>query len=271
MDIEGTLASGQVFLWRRAGPFWYGIDGGSVLKADDTGIVESSGAAADFFRYGDDAGIIRASLCQDPLLQRLVSRYEGLRITCQDFFQCAISFIVSANSNIPRIRKNLEAVCRRFGREREFDGIIFHTFPSPEVLASADVSEIRACGVGYRAPYIRGAASMVCDGFGRVAPGAAPYREAQDLMCSLPGVGRKVADCILLFACGYLEAFPLDRWLVRVLHERYHIGCGLPPRTGAEYAALHDAAVERLGPYAGYAQQYLFKMARDDSEKALKW
>ena len=262
------MLSGQVFLWEYTDGFWYGIDGQSVLKADDTGVVDSSGDMPDFFRDSDDLDAIRASLEADAHLYELVRRYDGLRITRQDYAQCVVSFVVSSNSNIPRIRKNLRELCRRFGETVRFDGMEFHAFPSPRTLASLDESAIRECGTGYRSAYIRDAAAAMVDG---MEPAGLPYHAARRRLCEIPGVGSKVADCILLFSCGYLEAFPLDRWLVRTICETYDIGDGRPPHSHAAYDAIHDAVVERLGPYAGYAQQYLFKAARDASDKPLKW
>lgn len=270
MDAGLTLNSGQVFLWHMHGRYWYGIDGGVVLKADDTGIVGSSGHTPDFFRDADDIDAIRARLRRDTSLRDAMERYPGLRITRQDPFQCMVSFVVSANSNIPRIRRNLEAICRAFGGTAALDGMKFRTFPSPERLGGAHISEVRSCGTGYRSPYILAAARAVCSmDFEHIR--AMPYREARRALTAIPGIGNKVADCILLFSLDFLEAIPLDRWIVRALQDRYDIGTGQVPHTDTQYDSVHDEAVRRLGPHAGYAQQYLFRMVRDDSGKPLKW
>lgn len=268
MNARQTLLSGQVFLWDYDDGYWYGIDGGSVIKADDTGVVGSSGDTTDFFRDTDDLDAIRASLNADPHLRSIMPTYPGLRITRQDFAQCTISFVVSANSNIPRIRRNLRMLCSRFGRRVRFDGREFRSFPTPEKLSGLRASEIAQCGTGYRSAYVRDAARAIIDGAG---PGGLPYHAARRRLCEMPGVGSKVADCILLFSCGYLEAFPLDRWLVRVMRDVYGIGEGKAPHSHAAYDVMHDMVVDRLGPYAGYAQQYLFKAARDASDKPLRW
>ncbi len=273
MDPRQTLRSGQVFLWKESGGGWYGVDGQRILRVDHAGVSGSSdGHLPDFFRMGDDIDAIRASLGRDALLRQTMDRYPDLRITRQDFFQCMISFIVSANSNIPRIRRNLQEICSRFGEAASMEGVSLDLFPTPRALAAAEVRDILACGTGYRSGYIREAAAMV-DG-GALNPDEImrmPYRQARAGMTRVPGVGNKVADCILLFSLGFLEALPLDRWVVRVLLERYGLGTGRGPHTDRQYQMLHDRAVERLGPYAGYAQQYLFKMARDTASKPLKW
>lgn len=270
MDVFGTLSSGQVFLWRQMDMFWYITDGQNILKVDHTGVIDASRTMTDFFRCKDDIVGIHETFTQDQLLSELLHRYKGLRITHQDLFQCVISFIVSSNSNIPRIRRNLQEICCRFGDQIEYDGVKLYLFPTPEVLACTDIQDIKECGVGYRARYIQEASCMIRDGScGGID--SMSYKEAQEVLCDISGVGRKVADCILLFSCGHLEAVPLDRWIIRIMHEYYGIGDGNIPHAPQQYDTLHDSVVDKLGPYAGYAQQYLFKMARDMSEKPLKW
>lgn len=268
MNSQQTLQSGQVFLWEYDGRYWYGIDGDVVLKVDDTGVVGSSGEVSDFFRHTDNIDMIHASLKTDPYIRSIMPKYPGLCITRQDFAQCVISFVVSANSNIPRIRHSLRMLCNRFGRKVRFEGKEFRVFPTARRLARLQVSEIAQCGTGYRSPYIRDAAAAILQGAG---PASLPYHMARRRLCDIPGVGSKVADCILLFSCGYLEAFPLDRWLVRAIHSMYGIGDGKTPHSHVAYDAIHDQVVCSLGPYAGYAQQYLFKAARDESDKSLRW
>lgn len=274
MNPHQTLSSGQVFLWHKYGDFWYGVDGDAILRVDDAGNIVSSVSdmPPDFFRDADDISAIIKSLSHDRFLRDIIDRYPDMRITRQDFFQCVISFVVSSNSNIPRIRRNLQSICDTFGDTTHMDNMEFSTFPNPDVLASADISDIVSCGTGYRSRYILQVSAMLRDGFYSAAElRRMPYREARQILTRLPGVGNKVADCIMLFSLDFLEAVPMDRWLVRVLHTRYGIGDGTTPGTDRAYDKLHDLAVRLLGPYAGYAQQYLFKMIREDSGKTLKW
>ncbi len=269
---DDTILSGQVFLWEKHNDSWYGIDGSIIIRVDKNGGMYSSGGVVpDFFRDSDDRDNIHESLLGDPVLAGLVHRYPYLRITRQDFFQCMISFIVSANSNIPRIRRSLFRLCEKFGRPLEYDGMAFHTFPDPASLASAQIRDIWDCGTGYRSPYIRGAAE-IAQSLDIDSIRSMPYPEARAYLCDvIPGVGDKVADCIMLFSLDFLEAIPLDRWIARVIHDMYGIGDGSPPVTKNRYTQLHNEIVGRLGEYAGYAQQYMFKAARDDSSKPLKW
>ena len=271
MHPEDTLLSGQVFLWRSAGRLWYGVNGNKILRVGPGGKVHcNSGPAPDFFRDSDNPDTVRAVLGRDPVMAGVMRQYPDLRITKQDFFQCLISFIVSANSNIPRIRRNLESICRKFGSTIAYDGMTFHTFPEPRTLARADTQDIAACGTGYRSAYVRDASRRILDVDVDVL-GSMPYDDARRELCLMPGVGNKVADCVLLFSLGFLEAIPLDRWVARMVYAMYGMGDGLPPRTDRAYTALHDDIVGRLGRYAGYAQQYMFKAARDSAAKPLKW
>ena len=266
------MNSGQVFLWEYDGGFWYGIDGQNVLKCDSTGIVEScrGGTVADFFRTGDDVARITKSISRDAAVRRAVSEYPGLRLTRQDPFQCCITFIASSNSSIQKIKTSLQRLCRRFGKRAEFDGSEFFLFPEPGAVAGASLGEVRECGFGYRSRYLVEAAEMIRDGavdFGRARK--LGYHEAKSMLLAMPGVGDKVADCILLFSLDKLEAFPLDRWVLKVLQSHYpeKFDAKAGSMAGRRYDATHDKIVEYFGPYAGYAQQFLFKMVREQHGK----
>lgn len=273
INLDHTINSGQVFLWRMHGSFWYGIDGQNVLKCDDTGVVRSHRACrTDFFRTGSEmAGILR-SISRDRTVRKAVGRYSGLRLLRQDPFQCLVTFIASSNASIQKIRSSLEGLCCAFGKRTSFDGREFFLFPEPDRLAGATVEEIRACGLGYRSRYVRDASRMVSEGmtdFGRVRKMG--YFEAKEELRRVPGVGNKVADCILLFSLDHDEAFPLDRWVIKTLQryypDRFEIRTGTV--TDRQYDAIHSEAADYFGPHAGYAQQFLFKMEREEHSK--KW
>ena len=267
--MDDSINSGQVFLWTKAGDTWYGIDGRDVLEIGGSGRVRSyRKRRPDFFRRRDDiAGIIR-SISRDPATARAARRFPGLRVLEQDPFQCMISFVASSNSSIQKIRSSLANLCRSLGERAEFAGREFHTFPEPDVIAGARIDQIRRCGFGYRSRFVRDAARMVADGridLRRLKK--LDYISAKEEIMAVPGIGAKVADCIMLFSLDKLEAFPIDRWTTRIL-QRYH---GLGPETATmtpkQYDILHDRIVGHFGPYAGYAQQFLFKAEREDSQR----
>lgn len=273
INVENSINSGQVFLWKRDGNHWYGINGQDILKISDSGRVKSyQNIKTDFFRKNDNIEKIIKSISKDKTTKMAVSRYVGLRVLEQDPFQCLISFIVSSNSNIQKIKISLENLSKKFGIKVEFQNKEFFLFPKPEKLAKASINEIKSCGVGYRARFIKEAANRTllkkidfeylkkCN-----------YQDAKEEICFIPGVGNKVADCVLLFSLNKLEAFPLDRWMIRILEKYYSDQFQLETKTITEkqYSILHEKIVNYFGPFAGYAQQFLFKMERENYQK--KW
>jgi N-glycosylase/DNA lyase len=273
INVENSINSGQVFLWRKNKENWYGVNGQDILKISKAGTIKSyQNTKTDFFRRRDDIEKIIKSISKDSITKKAVKQYLGLRILEQDPFQCLISFIVSSNSNIQKIKTSLENISKKFGVKVEFENQDFFLFPKPEKLAKASINEIKSCGVGYRAKFIKEAANMIllkkidfeylkkCN-----------YKKAKNEICQIPGVGNKVADCIMLFSLNKLEAFPLDRWMIRILEKYYSEQFQLETKTITEkqYAILHEKIVNHFGPFAGYAQQFLFKMERENYKK--KW
>ena len=204
---------------------------------------------------GADAPLdaVEAALARDPVLRRLLPQTSGLALMRQDPWECLISYVVSAFNNIPKIRLTVERLSRRFGRP--LGGGRF-AFPTPSRLADAPLRSLRACLLGYRAPYVQAVARAVAEGrLDLEALRAQPYAQARGALLSLPGVGEKVAECVLLFALGCGEAFPVDVWVQRAVE-------GLFLRRRATPRAIRQWARERFGSLAGYANQHLFVAAR---------
>ncbi len=271
INLENTINSGQVFLWKKQKEFWYGINGQDILKINNFGKITSySGNKYDFFRNSDDIEKIIKSISKDKTTKLAVEKYFGLRLIRQDPFQCFISFIVSSNSNIQKIKSSLEKISMKFGKKIEFDNKEFYIFPKPKKIANATIQEIQRCGVGYRAKFILDAAKIVESkqiDFNYLKK--INYKEAKEIILSVPGIGNKVADCILLFSLDKLEAFPLDRWMIRILKKYYLEKFQLETKTITEkqYEILHEKIIKHFGVYAGYAQQFLFKMERENYQK----
>jgi N-glycosylase/DNA lyase len=159
-----------------------------------------------------------------------------------------------------------------FGRKKIIDGKIFFLFPEPSDLANASILDIKKCGLGYRAKAVKDASLSTLDGkidFDLLKK--MDYQSAKKELTSVFGIGNKVADCILLFSLEKLEAFPLDRWMLRVLQKYYSDEFQISTKTLTEktYDQLHENVVEHFGVHAGYAQQFLFKMERELYKK--KW
>ena len=273
IDINNSINSGQVFLWEKNETYWYGINGQDVLKINKNGEIKSIlNSKTDFFRKNDNIEEIIKSISKDKTVKKAVKEYEGLRIFKQDPFQCMISFIISSNSNIQKIKSSLEKVTKKFGTKVKIEGKEFFVFPKPEKIAKASIDQIKTCGVGYRASFIKEAAQMVvlkkidfeylkkCD-----------YQEAKKNICRIPGIGNKVADCIMLFSLNKLEAFPLDTWMIKILEKYYSKEFKIETKTitQKQYELLHEKIVNHFGQYCGYAQQFLFKMEREKNDK--KW
>ena len=269
LDLDATLDGGQCFRWRpEADGAWVGVLGADVVRlrpAENGVLVESSsssteetaGALRDYLRLDDDVPAIQHTLSADPQVADAIAAYPGLRLLRQDPWETLAGFIISQNSNSPRIDRTLEGIADALGPPLRLGKVTRHAFPSPQRLASATEEELRRLGCGYRAPYLKAAAEMVASGEVPVeALRGAPYAEAQRTLLSIPGVGEKVADCVMLFALDLLEAFPVDRWIRRAVQDSHASG------TPFSYARAREWALERFGPLAGYANLYLFSRRR---------
>lgn len=265
INLNETLRCGQSFLWR-AEPdgAWRGVIGGGAVRVwqegdalvCDTALPPETVAA--YFRLDDPLDAIYATFPDDPMLWQAVEAYRGMRLVRYELWDAILSFVCATNANIPRIDRMLGAMAARFG-EPLGDG--FYALPRPRRLAVLTEGELRALGLGYRAAYVLGAAWVVDSGrFDLGALAAMDYEAAHARLQALPGVGPKVADCVCLFALGHLQAVPVDVWVKRIL-ARHRVGL-------RSYRAMADFAREWLGPYAGYAQQYLFHYERMRNAKA---
>lgn len=198
----------------------------------------------DYFDLKRDYGAIIKSFKHDASVTRAAEIGGGIRIFRQDPWETLISFIISQNNNIPRIKKIINALCTLLGEEKGG----FFAFPTAQAIADAGIEGLAPIKSGFRAKYIIDAASKVVSGqisLERIAKSG--YSAALDELKTIKGVGDKVANCVLLFGFGYYEAFPIDVWVKRVIEKYY--GEGFNPKT--------------LGEYAGIAQQYLFYFERN--------
>ena len=272
INVENSINSGQVFLWKKNKDYWYGVNGTNILKIDKKAEIESfQNSKVDFFRETDDMTKIIKSISKDKIVKDAVKKFQGMRILRQDPFQCLISFIVSSNSNIPKIKFCLENITKKFGKKVLWEGLEFYLFPKPQKLAKASLVDIKSCGVGYRDSFIIQAAKMIASkeiDFQNLKK--MNYYTAKEEICKIPGVGNKVADCVMLFSLDKLESVPLDRWIVRILSKYYNDKFEIKTKTitPKQYDTLHQKIIEHFGPYAGYSQQFLFKSEREKNQKS---
>jgi N-glycosylase/DNA lyase len=274
INIRETINSGQVFLWENYGNEWFVIDGHDIIMARQTPfeVLTFSKKAKKFFREDDNYEKILKNITKDKIVKKATKHYPGLRVTRQDPFQCCISFIVSSNSNIPNIRMRLQKLCRKFGTKVRFEKREFFLFPRPKRLAKATLQDLQECKLGYRSKYVLDASRAIASGeidFDELKK--ADYREGKESLLKLPGIGDKVADCVMLFSLEKLEAFPLDTWIVKILQKYYSDNFCMDKKTISKkrYENIHRDVLDHFGKYAGYSQQFLYKMERDLNEK--KW
>ena len=198
----------------------------------------------------------------DPHLARCLVSFSGLRILRQPFGETLLGFLCSATKQIVQIKQMVALLAQRHGTPiagldaRTKHAIVAHRLPTWAELAAIPEQELRACLLGFRARYISETSRFLAANPGWLeATENTPYPEAKERLCSLPGVGEKVADCVLLFGAGRLEAFPVDVWILKTLALRYGLD-GWRPAQLAQFGRAH------FGPQAGLAQQYLFAWER---------
>ncbi|MFB6217772.1 MAG: DNA-3-methyladenine glycosylase [Halobacteriaceae archaeon] len=275
IDLRATLESGQSYLWHRDGAMYEGADpagpyhttaDGEALRVRHRGDRLAWAATVEdppverLLGLEDDLDAALGTAPDDPLVEAAIDAYYGLRIVRDPFFPCLVSFICSAQMRVERIHAMQTALRREFGDAVEMDGHTYHTFPDPADLAAATEADLRELGLGYRAPYVRETAAMVAAGeLTREDIEGLPYEEARDALTAFVGVGPKVADCVLLFSLGYLQAIPLDTWIRTAIEEHF------PECDRGSYADTSRALRERLGgEYAGYVQTYVFHYLREN-------
>jgi N-glycosylase/DNA lyase len=276
-DLGFTLCCGQAFRWDKQGEWWYGVVGEHVLKIRQTGnVLEFENIDARFvknyFGLDDDLLKILSQIRKDTLTIQAIEAFKGLRILCQNPWECLISYICATHKNIQAIKQMLSNLSKKFGDKIHFDGCDFYTFPTPERLAKATTQELARCSLGYRTRYVSETAKMVYENdFELESLRKLSYEKAKEELLNFSGVGLKVADCVLLFSLGKLEAFPVDVWIKRVILEHYGSYfpndfirkiSGKKSLTNSEYEKVSLFGRRYFGDYAGYAQEYLYHYER---------
>ncbi len=268
LDLEATLKSGQAFRWREYKEWHWGVigqhafalrqtEGRLLFRSSAPSTDEARTALQSYFRLDDNLESIYKGMSTDRRLKEAISKHNGLRLLRQDPWECLVSFVCSSASNIRRIGRTVQAMAEAYGEPLGLDGQRLYSFPQPQQLAKAGERALRALSLGFRAKYVAQIAPLAADG--RLDFGAlrhVSYFEAKAELMNLPGIGEKVADCVLLFSLDRLEAFPVDRWVRRLLEEWYG------HREKARYSDLCSWAQNRWGLHAGYAQQYLYHHRR---------
>ncbi len=260
-SLQATLTSGQAFRWHLHDGWYYGfIDAwvlkvrqeGETLRCETSRASLSANRVTHYFALDLDLPEILSSIDTDMQIHHAIVRHRGLRVLRQDGWETLASFICASFNNIKRIEGMIDRLCQAYGEPVALNGFRGFSFPRPEAIAGTSERRLRSLGLGYRAPYLRRTARLVAEGalpieqLRRVG-----YDAAKRALLGCDGVGDKVADCVALFGCEKYEAFPIDVWMERAM--RYYFRHRRMTRK-----RLHDYARRHFGPWAGYAQQYLY-------------
>jgi N-glycosylase/DNA lyase len=292
-DLEKTLNSGQVFHWEKHGRGFAGTMGNVAVYTEQEGTalrVRAPGKLDGFkpssceqgrggernkatvkqmvvhyFALDHPLATICASFPRDEIMNQARDFCRGLRIIRQPKWECLATFICSSMKQVAHIRQMSYALRRCFGNSLEFSDLNLHAFPTPQQIAHRSEAELRGCALGYRAKNLLATARLVASGEVNLEKwNALSDDELRARLCELPGVGAKVANCVLLFAYERLRAFPIDVWIERVLREKY-----FARKKNTTSRKLQEFAANYFGEHGGYAQQYLFHHARMTTRRSL--
>ena len=271
-NIKQIAECGQCFRWKKVKELHYiGVAFEKVIeviqKDDSVTILNSSkedfeNIWLDYFDLSRDYKSIKEKLSDDPILKESVEYGYGIRILNQDPFEMLISFIISARNSIPVISKTIEKISKKYGKEIEYKGEIYYTFPKPKDFEGITEDDIRETGASFRSKYIVDTINKVLHNPDETY-NLNYISELDDDKChrelqKFKGVGSKVADCIMLFSMKKTSAFPVDVWVKRAMMYFY----------GAEDASLNKIRIfarNKFKELSGFAQQYLFYNARENN------
>lgn len=268
-DLEATLDCGQAFGWERVGGGWTGVVHGRWVRLRQEGnrilaevaVPESDWAWLEHhLALDEDLGSILKTFPDDGPMRDAVAACRGLRLLRQEPWECLASFICSSTKQIVQIRQIVRMLRERHGERVPVPGGEgpAWAFPTAKRIAALEEADLRACKLGFRAPYLLAAARRVSSGELDLREIAGlSVGEARERLRGLRGVGRKVADCALLFGLGFPTAFPVDVWVRVALKQLY-----FPRARKVSARRLEEFSATHFGPHGGYAQQYLFHYAR---------
>lgn len=273
-ELKDIFECGQCFRWNKEVDGSYiGIVKHNVIKVkkgENQIEIKSIGEdnlqdlATSYFDLDRDYEKIKETLAKiDDNMKQSIAYGSGIRILNQDLWETIISFIISANNNIPRIKGIIERMAKAYGKEIIWEGKKYYTFPTVEELARANVEDLRKLGLGFRDVRVYETTKLVKEG--KIELEALKEErditKVRDALLTFPGVGPKVADCILLFSTlKRWEAFPIDVWVRRVMNELYIHN---PEESKVKKEEIKQIAYEKFGSLAGIAQQYLFYWKRE--------
>ncbi len=270
-NLKYTLECGQCFRWKKEenSEYYIGVikDRAIRIKQDGDYIYVSSDnmdnleeVISKYLELDIDYSDIEKRIATvDDYVKIALTHTSGMRHLRQDLFETIISYIISANNNIPRISKSVNEISKRYGTKVSFENVDYYLFPTPEQLKNVSVKEYRECGVGFRDKYIYETVKKInektidLDNMNNLTT-----KELKDVLLSLNGIGPKVADCILLFSCSRQEVFPVDVWVERIMKKLY-----FKDNEKVSKKDIMKYAIDNFGCDAGIIQQHLFYNVRE--------
>lgn len=273
-ELKDIFDCGQCFRWNKEIDGSYtGVFGNNVINVSKQGkdvifkgICEKDieTTCKKYFDLDRDYEKIKDRLSRiDEHMKKSIEYGSGIRILNQDLWETIISFIISANNNIPRIKGIIERISKKYGNEIVYNEKSYYTFPTIEQLSNATVEDLRSLGLGFRDIRVYETTHMILEKKVNleVLEQEENFNKVRETLLTLSGVGPKVADCILLFSTlKRWEAFPIDVWVRRVINELYIQN---EDETKVNKTQIEKIAKEKFGNLAGIAQQYLFYWKRE--------
>jgi N-glycosylase/DNA lyase len=262
-DLARTLDSGQVFHWENHGAGHMGAIETNAVYVEQRGERLffqgiTAKALARYFSLDHPLAEICRAFPSDPAMLAAREFCRGLRIIRQPRWECLATFITSSMKQVAHIRQISHTLRKRYGARLPIDDRQVYAFPTPGRMAELTELDLRRCALGYRAKNLLATAQLVASGEANLERwSSSPDDVLRANLCGLPGVGAKVANCVMLFAYERLRAFPIDVWIERVLKEKY-----FPRKRKVTAQQLRAFCETYFGEHGGYAQQYLFHHAR---------
>lgn len=258
-NLAYTLECGQIFRVNKHKSWYYVNTMDKLIKVRQNGnALEYYGAnksfITNFFSLDMPLKNIIKEINNDTHIKQAIKEYDGLRLIRQHPWECLISFIFSAASNIPRIKACIDGVSRHFGKKIVIDGFESYTFPKCGEIN--DTKKLEKARPGFRGKYVFEANCKVKENY-LDSLRELPYEHAKNALKEIKGVAEKVADCVLLFSLDFMEAFPVDTWIKKIMQELYFHNKEVSNKE------IRSFANDYFGQYAGYAQQYLYMFARN--------
>lgn len=269
-NLKNTFMNGQCFRFDPYKKGYLGIAKGKVIYLEDSGGTflidgvtekEFDEIFVPYFDLNRDYEKIAQNFQKEENLEKAIEYGKGMKILKQDLWETLISFIISQNNNITRIKNIIARLSMKYGTPVEYDNTVFYLFPTAQQLKDVKKEDYMLLGCGYRADYLEATVKewLINEpDFSNLS-----YNEAREKLLSFKGVGPKVANCILLFGLNYLNAFPVDTWIKKVMESLYL-------KRSATNVEIENFAKKAFKDYAGIAQQYLFYYGRENKIKGIE-